>query len=311
MPPACMYGVATMFEWRRIVLITAPLVGMVACADLNNKQWYHNARTVSAKAASVAQDTAGKAYKRMQGYVGEMDLLKTFHDAGEHSEAAVLDVLHKTAVGHGKNGPGPKTSVAQAATGGVHTKGSSALPEGALPGGTQPGGTQPQSSVSSVPVQYTGTLRWPLDAGIISSEYGQRWGKMHKGIDIAAHPGEPVYAIAGGDVIYAGDALRGYGNVVIVRHDQQMTSVYAHNSEVKVHQGDHVAQGTLVALLGSTGHSTGPHVHFEVREGDAAVDPRTVLPKSTFAEVLVDGPDEDEEELADATAPPAHAPPGL
>ncbi|HEY4969096.1 MAG TPA: M23 family metallopeptidase, partial [Steroidobacteraceae bacterium] len=136
----------------------------------------------------------------------------------------------------------------------------------------------------SVPQQYTGNLHWPVEAGIISSRFGERWGKPHKGIDIAADSGEPVYAIADADVIYAGDGLRGYGNVVILRHDRQMTSVYAHNSELKVRQGDHVTQGTLISLLGNTGHSTGPHVHFEIREGDTAVDPLTVLPKSRIAQ---------------------------
>jgi murein DD-endopeptidase MepM/ murein hydrolase activator NlpD len=127
-------------------------------------------------------------------------------------------------------------------------------------------------------------LSWPVEAGVVSSEYGPRWGKIHKGMDIAADVGEPVYAIAAGEVIYAGDGLRGYGNVVIVRHDRQMSSIYAHNSELKVHQGEQVTQGTLLALLGNTGHSTGPHVHFEIREGDTAIDPRSVLPKSMLAE---------------------------
>jgi murein DD-endopeptidase MepM/ murein hydrolase activator NlpD len=117
----------------------------------------------------------------------------------------------------------------------------------------------------------------------VSSEYGERWGKIHKGMDMAADEGEPVYAIAAGEVIYAGDGLRGYGNVVILRHDRKTSSLYAHNSELKVKQGDQVAQGTLIALLGSTGHSTGPHVHFEIRDGDTAVNPRTVLPKSKLA----------------------------
>ena len=74
----------------------------------------------------------------------------------------------------------------------------------------------------------------------------------------------PIYAIADGEVIYAGDGLRGYGNVVILRHDRKTSSLYAHNSELKVKQGDTVKQGTLIALLGSTGHSTGPHVHYEI-----------------------------------------------
>jgi murein DD-endopeptidase MepM/ murein hydrolase activator NlpD len=108
---------------------------------------------------------------------------------------------------------------------------------------------------------------------------------MHKGMDMAAHVGEPVYAIADGEVIYAGDGLRGYGNVVILRHDRKMSSLYAHNSELKVKQGDQITKGTLIALLGNTGHSTGPHVHFEIRDGDAAVNPRDVLPKSKLGQV--------------------------
>ena len=72
--------------------------------------------------------------------------------------------------------------------------------------------------------------------------------------------------------------------MVILRHDAQMTSLYAHNSELKVHQGEHVSQGTLISLLGNTGHSTGPHVHFEIREGDTAVNPRTLLPPSKLAD---------------------------
>jgi murein DD-endopeptidase MepM/ murein hydrolase activator NlpD len=131
-----------------------------------------------------------------------------------------------------------------------------------------------------VPDHYAGKYRWPLDAGIISSEYGQRWGKMHKGLDIAADSGEPVYAVAAGEVIYAGDGLRGYGNVVILKHDDTITSLYAHNSQLKVKPGDAVKQGDLIALLGSTGHSTGPHVHFEFRQGDIAVNPHALLPKS-------------------------------
>jgi murein DD-endopeptidase MepM/ murein hydrolase activator NlpD len=101
---------------------------------------------------------------------------------------------------------------------------------------------------------------------------------------MAADVGEPVYAIADGEVIYAGDGLRGYGNVVILRHDRKTSSLYAHNSELKVKLGDQVRQGTLIALLGSTGHSTGPHVHFEIRDGDVAVNPRSVLPKPKVAD---------------------------
>jgi len=177
---------------------------------------------------------------------------------------------------------------------------------GAAPGAPQPKPhTAPLPALSTVPEQYAGALRWPLDAGIVSSEYGERWGKMHKGLDIAADVGEPVYAIADGEVIYAGDGLRGYGNVVIIRHDRKTSSLYAHNSELKVKVGDQVKQGSVVSLLGSTGHSTGPHVHFEIRDGDVAVSPRSVLPKSKLADAI--GPKDSGGVFAGAPVP-GHSP---
>ncbi len=129
---------------------------------------------------------------------------------------------------------------------------------------------------------YKGDYRWPLGAGIVSSEFGSRWHKKHEGLDIAADQGEPVYAAADGEVLYANDKMRGYGNVVILRHDSSMTTLYAHNYALKVRLGDKVKQGQVIALLGSTGHSTGPHVHFEMRRANVAQDPRALLPKSGF-----------------------------
>ena len=129
---------------------------------------------------------------------------------------------------------------------------------------------------------YKGGWRWPLGAGIVSSEFGRRWKKPHEGLDIAADEGEPVFASAAGEVLYADSRMRGYGNVVILRHDSSMTTLYAHNEALKVHLGDKVEQGQVIALLGSTGHSTGPHVHFEMRKSNVAQDPRRILPKSGF-----------------------------
>lgn len=150
------------------------------------------------------------------------------------------------------------------------------------------------ANFSSAPVQrvigrrypklpaYKGGWRWPLDAGIVSSEYGPRWKKRHEGLDIAADEGEPVYASAAGKVLYSNNRMRGYGNVVILRHDAQLTTLYAHNQTLKVALGEEVKQGQVIALLGNTGASTGPHVHFEMRRANAAIDPRGVLPKSRF-----------------------------
>jgi murein DD-endopeptidase MepM/ murein hydrolase activator NlpD len=247
----------------------ACLCGLLAtgCASVSQKPWVQNAEqtstqavTVAAKAASAAASAAAVeaslTYQRMQHYLAEKDVLKTFTDAGEHSETEVLAVLHRAAGAPASAGGAGKS------TPGTHA---------ALP---------------ALPAQYTGRLRWPLDAGIVSSEFGARWGKLHKGIDIAADSGEPVYAVAEGEVIYAGNGLRGYGNVVIVQHDGHLSSLYAHNRELRVKQGDRVTQGTLLALLGNTGRSTGPHVHFEIREGDTAVNPRSVLPVSKLADAV-------------------------
>jgi len=73
---------------------------------------------------------------------------------------------------------------------------------------------------------------------------------------------------------------------VILKHDNKVTSLYAHNTALKVKQGDEVKQGDLIALLGSTGHSTGPHVHFEFRQGDVAINPHTLLPKAKEADTV-------------------------
>jgi murein DD-endopeptidase MepM/ murein hydrolase activator NlpD len=256
----------------RLLAVAAGLSAYLfaGCATVDQKfgdqEWYQKSKEASTKAVAVTETTASKAYGRMQKYLAEKDVLKTFQDAGEHSETAVLGVLHKSGI---------------AATPGPPPAGGPPPPKkhGAAP----PAGPPAGAPLTTVPEQYAGSLRWPLDAYIVSSEFGDRWGKLHKGMDMAADVGEPVYAIADGEVIYAGDGLRGYGNVIILRHDRKTSSLYAHNSELKVKQGDHVAQGTLIALLGSTGHSTGPHVHFEIRDGDTAVNPRTVLPKSKLA----------------------------
>ncbi len=112
---------------------------------------------------------------------------------------------------------------------------------------------------------------WPVH-GVVTSGFGWRWGRMHEGIDIAVGSGTPVVAAASGTVIVAG-WLGGYGNLVVVDHGNGIATAYGHNTNVTVSIGQSVAQGQLIAYSGNTGNSTGPHVHFEVRVGGAAVDP--------------------------------------
>jgi murein DD-endopeptidase MepM/ murein hydrolase activator NlpD len=131
---------------------------------------------------------------------------------------------------------------------------------------------QAQSASSgAAPSANPGGYMWPV-SGPVTSPFGWRWGRMHEGIDIAVPSGTPVHASAAGTVIYA-SWMEGYGNFVIVDHGGGIATAYGHNTSVAVAVGQSVAQGQVIAYSGSTGHSTGPHVHFEVRVNGQAVDP--------------------------------------
>jgi murein DD-endopeptidase MepM/ murein hydrolase activator NlpD len=120
-------------------------------------------------------------------------------------------------------------------------------------------------------------LRWPLERREIGSPFGARGGRPHEGIDLPAPNGTPVLAAADGLVVYAGDAIRGYGNLIVLQHAADLMTVYAHNSVLLVAPGDQVKAGQRVALVGQSGHATGPHLHFEVRQGQIPRDPLPFL----------------------------------
>ena len=117
----------------------------------------------------------------------------------------------------------------------------------------------------------SGTLIWPVNAPI-TSPFGWRWGRMHEGVDLGAAYGTPIAAAASGTVIYAG-WLGGYGNLTVIDHGGGLSTAYGHQSHIGVSIGQHVEQGEIIGNVGSTGHSTGPHLHFEVRVNGQAVDP--------------------------------------
>ena len=120
---------------------------------------------------------------------------------------------------------------------------------------------------------------WPAQ-GTFTSGYGWRWGRMHKGIDIAAPIGTPILAAATGEVIFAGWNSGGYGNLVKVKHPDGSVTFYAHNNKIFVRRGQKIKQGQQIAEMGSTGFSTGPHLHFEIRKnGTKAVNPIALLPR--------------------------------
>lgn len=119
---------------------------------------------------------------------------------------------------------------------------------------------------------------WPAQ-GVFTSGYGWRWGRMHRGIDVAAPVGTPVVASASGVVISAGWNSGGYGNLVEIRHSDGTLTRYAHNNRLLVRAGQQVRQGQQIAEMGSTGYSTGPHVHFEIHPpNQGAVNPMAYLP---------------------------------
>jgi lipoprotein NlpD len=141
----------------------------------------------------------------------------------------------------------------------------------------------PADSIVTLPTVPTASdlpdnaMVWPISGGI-NSRFGWRGATFHDGIDISAQEGSPIKAIGKGEVIYS-DRLRGYGNLVILRHAGGLVSVYAHNQVNLVAAGQVVAQGAIIAKVGSTGRVTGPHLHFEIRKNNVAQDPLLYLPQ--------------------------------
>jgi len=131
-------------------------------------------------------------------------------------------------------------------------------------------------SMPEVPDSSVDGFIWPVN-GTINSGFGPRGISSHDGIDIGAPEGTPIRAIEKGEVIYS-DQLRGYGNIIIVRHTGGFISVYAHNEANLVREGQAVSRGEVIARVGNTGRVTGPHLHFEIRKNNAAQDPLRYLP---------------------------------
>lgn len=150
------------------------------------------------------------------------------------------------------------------------------IPVMATGGGEEPGWGRvaaPGERVRAGQIQ----LRWPLD-GRITSRFGPRWGRMHNGLDIAAPKGTPVRAAARGRVVHSGP-LGTYGLLVVIDHGGGVETRYAHNSVLLVKAGETVEKGQVIARVGSTGNSTGPHLHFEVLIDGEHEDPEKWLPR--------------------------------
>jgi murein DD-endopeptidase MepM/ murein hydrolase activator NlpD len=113
---------------------------------------------------------------------------------------------------------------------------------------------------------------------VISGSGAMANGQQNDGINLALPEGTPVHAAEDGVVAYAGSELKGYGNLVLVRHSNGFVTAYAHASEILVKRGDQVRRGQVIAKSGQTGNVTSPQLHFEIRKGSAPVDPTQYLP---------------------------------
>ncbi|QSQ25224.1 M23 family metallopeptidase [Pyxidicoccus parkwayensis] len=120
-----------------------------------------------------------------------------------------------------------------------------------------------------------GMLDWPLK-GVLYGRFGKKGKEPHDGIDLAAPAGSPVKTAQEGTVLYAGEQ-RGYGNIVIVEHSNQLITLYAHNRDLRVRTGQRVLAGQVIATVGESGKTSGPHLHFEVRMDGKPVDPLDYL----------------------------------
>lgn len=124
-----------------------------------------------------------------------------------------------------------------------------------------------------------GNLIWPIQGASMSSGFGYRWNRFHEGVDLIAPIGTPIHGAASGEVIYSGNKIKGYGNMVVVKHSANIATVYAHNKINLVKKGQQIKKGQRIAELGNSGKSTGAHLHFEVRQGSKPIDPTLMLPK--------------------------------
>ncbi|MGE3829810.1 MAG: peptidoglycan DD-metalloendopeptidase family protein [Parvibaculaceae bacterium] len=142
---------------------------------------------------------------------------------------------------------------------------------------------QSQQLVADQPAQEAGGLsfRWPVKGRVISGYGTKPGGLRNEGVNIAVPEGTGVRAAEAGVVAYAGNELKGYGNLVLIRHEGGWVTAYAHNKELFVKRGDAVKRGDMIAKAGQTGSVSSPQVHFEIRKGATAMDPMRFLNSST------------------------------
>ena len=117
---------------------------------------------------------------------------------------------------------------------------------------------------------------WPVE-GKINQGFEEAENRRHQGIDISSAVGAPIKASNAGTVIYSNNTIKGYGNLIILRHSEELVTVYAHNQVNLVEEGTWVEKGQIIGKVGQTGRTSGPHLHFEIRKNNKAIDPLLFL----------------------------------
>ena len=145
------------------------------------------------------------------------------------------------------------------------------------PSQTQPSAKATTPASAGVESAADGSFRWPVRGRVISAFGVKPGGERNDGINIEVPEGTPIKAAEGGQVIYAGNELKGFGNLVLVKHPNGFVSAYAHASEVLVQRGDSILRGQTIAKVGATGNVSRPQLHFEIRNGNRPVDPLPYL----------------------------------
>jgi murein DD-endopeptidase MepM/ murein hydrolase activator NlpD len=208
--------------------------------------------------------------------------------AAELAKANGLDPQAKLKLGMKLTVPGAKAAaVAPAQPGAVAASTAPATKMAAAAGGPQQSARLAQATTTpadmETPVkaaEATGalpTFRWPVRGKVITSYGAKTNGKANDGINLAVPEGTPVKAAEDGVVAYSGNELKGYGNLVLVRHANGYVTAYAHASELLVKRGDTIKRGQIIAKSGQSGEVGSPQLHFEIRKGSSPVDPLQFL----------------------------------
>ena len=153
------------------------------------------------------------------------------------------------------------------------TSGAASGLAGTQSGSNQTASAQPGATSTQPAAHGNGKFLWPVNGKIVSPFGAKDGGQHNDGINIAAPLGTPVHAADTGVVVYAGNELRGFGNLLLIRHDNGWVSAYAHCDALLVKRGDTVKRGQVIARVGQSGNVDAPQLHFELRKGAEAVDP--------------------------------------